>query len=88
MTASIALKENQSTAAEFNVNLVTAFSVIVREPKDDNNANVVKDVVKGVVKELADRQQVILELLSLDPTMTARAISEKISEKTSEKFTQ
>ena len=56
MTASIALKENQSTAAEFNVNLVTAFSVIVREPKDDNNANVGKDVVKGVVKELADRQ--------------------------------
>lgn len=40
MTASIALKENQSTAAEFNVNLVTAFSVIVREPKDDDNANV------------------------------------------------
>ena len=56
MTASIALKENQSTAAEFNVNLVTAFSVIVRELKDDNNANVGKDVVKGVVKELADRQ--------------------------------
>ena len=84
MTASIALKKNQSTAAEFNVNLVTAFSVIVREPKDDNNAN----VVKGVVKELTDRQQVILELLSLDPTMSAKAISEKISEKTSEKFTQ
>ena len=33
MTASIALKENQSPAAEFNVNLVTAFSVIVREPR-------------------------------------------------------
>ena len=27
------LKENQSPAAEFNVNLVTAFSVIVREPE-------------------------------------------------------
>ena len=26
------LKENQSPAAEFNVNLVTAFSVVVREP--------------------------------------------------------
>jgi ATP-dependent DNA helicase RecG len=52
------------------------------------NANVVKDVVKGVAKELTDRQQVILELLSLDPTMSAKAISEKISEKTSEKFTQ
>ena len=56
--------------------------------KDDDNANVVKDVVKGVAKELTDRQQVILELLSLDPTMSAKAISEKISEKASEKFTQ
>jgi hypothetical protein len=27
------LKENQSPVAEFNVNLVTAFSVIVREPE-------------------------------------------------------
>jgi len=82
------LKENQSPAAEFNVNLVTAFSVIVREPKDENNANVGKDVVKDVVKKLTDRQQVILELLSLDPTMSAKAISEKISEKTSEKASE
>jgi ATP-dependent DNA helicase RecG len=86
------LKENQSPAAEFNVNLVTAFSVIVRELKDDNNANVVKDVVKDVVndvvKELTDRQQVILKLLALDPTMSAKAISEKISEKTSEKTSE
>ena len=39
------------TAAEFNVNLVTAFSVIVREPEDENNANVGKDIVKDVVKK-------------------------------------
>lgn len=45
------------------------------------------NVVKDVVKELTDRQQVILKLLALDPTMSAKAISEKISEKTSEKFT-
>lgn len=31
------LKENQSPAAEFNVNLVTAFSVIVREPEAAEN---------------------------------------------------
>ena len=46
------------------------------------------NVVKDVVKELTDRQQVILELLSLDPTMSAKAISEKISEKTSEKTSE
>ena len=50
--------------------------------------NVVKDVVKDVVKELTDRQQVILKLLALDPTMSAKAISEKISEKTSEKTSE
>ena len=45
------------------------------------------NVVKDVVKELTDRQKVILKLLALDPTMSAKVISEKISEKTSEKFT-
>ena len=44
-------------------------------------------VLKDVLKELTDRQQVILKILALDPTMSAKAISEKISEKTSEKFT-
>ena len=51
-------------------------------PKD------VMNVVKDVVKELTDRQQVILKLLALDPTMSAKAISEKISEKTSEKTSE
>ena len=46
------------------------------------------NVVKDVVKELTDRQQVILKLLALDPTMSAKAISEKISEKTSEKTSE
>ena len=46
----------------------------------------VMNVVKDVVKELTDRQQVILKLLALDPTMSAKAISEKTSEKTSEKI--
>lgn len=50
--------------------------------------NVVKDVVKDDLKELSERQQVILELLSLNPTLSAKAISEKISEKTSEKTSE
>ena len=45
------------------------------------------NVVKDVAKELTDRQQVIFKLLALDPTKSAKAISEKTSEKTSEKFT-
>ena len=57
-------------------------------PVSAATTNVVKDVVKDVVKELTDRQQVILELLALDPTMSAKAISEKISEKTSEKTSE
>ena len=40
------------------------------------------------VVELTDKQQVIHKLLALDPTMSAKIISEIISEKTSEKFTQ
>ena len=39
------------------------------------------NVVKDVAKELTDRQQVIFKLLALDPTMSAKAISEKTSEK-------
>jgi ATP-dependent DNA helicase RecG len=45
------LKENQSPIAEFNVNLVTAFSVIVREPKDDDTTNVGIDDLKDVTKD-------------------------------------
>lgn len=61
------LKENQSPAAEFNVNLVTAFSVIVREPEATENmqredqesdkvksemSDVLKDVLKNVQKDV------------------------------------
>ena len=76
------LKENQSPAAEFNINLVTAFSVIVREPEDDDSTNVVKGVVKGVVKDLSERQKIILDFIAENPTLTAKEMSEKMSEKT------
>ena len=53
------LKENQSPIAEFNVNLVTAFSVTVREPEDDDIANApvntpakMSDVLKNVLKDV------------------------------------
>ena len=41
-----------------------------------------KGVVKDFVKELSERQLKIMELIALDPTISAKAISEKISEKT------
>ena len=43
-----------------------------------------KDVVKDVVKELSERQKVIIEMISADPFLSAKTISEKISEKISE----
>lgn len=55
------------------------------------NKNVVKDVGKDVVKgipqdilkELSERQLVILEIIASDSTISAKAISEKMSEKES-----
>ena len=44
-----------------------------------------KDSEKGFVKELSERQLVILDYIAKDPSISAKAISEKISEKTSEK---
>ncbi len=45
--------------------------------------DVVKDVVKGIprelLKELSERQLVILGLIASDSTISARAISEKVS---------
>ena len=61
------LKENQSPAAEFNVNLITAFSVIVSEPEatetmqkvdheveriEENISDVLKNVLKDVHKDI------------------------------------
>jgi predicted HTH transcriptional regulator len=51
----------------------------------DVEKNFVKDFVKDFVKELSERQLVILDLITKDPSISAKAISEKISEKTSEK---
>ena len=48
--------------------------------------NVVKDVVKDVVKQLTVRQQLILEMIRQDNTISARAMSESLSGK--EKVTE
>jgi ATP-dependent DNA helicase RecG len=44
------------------------------------------DGTKDAPKELTDRQKVIIEMIVADPFLSAKAISEKISEKTSEKI--
>lgn len=78
------LKENQSPAAEFNVNLITAFSVIVREPKDDDAANVGKDDPKDGPKELSERQALIIDIIKDNDLITIQQMTQKakVSEKT------
>ena len=44
-----------------------------------------KNFVKDFVKDLSERQEVILELINENPFISAKEISEKISEKTSGK---
>ena len=44
-------------------------------------ANVVKDVVKDVVKELTERQKLILDMIRQDGALSARAMSDSLSEK-------
>ena len=81
------LKENGNPPAEFDVNLITAFKVEVKVVQSYATENGSKDVDKNdddiSVIELTERQQVILELVSADPTLSAKALSEKMSEKSS-----
>ena len=53
------LKENKSPAAEFNVNLVTAFSVIVREPEAEETMQKDPDTMqKNMQKDAMSIQKV------------------------------
>lgn len=45
-----------------------------------------QDVHKDGIEELTERQRIIYGMLEVDGTLSATAISEKISEKTSEKM--
>ena len=52
------------------------------ETKSDTK-NVGKDVGKDVGKKISERQRVIIEMIATDPFLSAKTISEKISEKES-----
>jgi len=47
------------------------------QPGSTMTANVTKDVVKDVVKERTDKQQVILELIKVNPTLSINEMSKK-----------
>ena len=62
-------------------------------PCHEAAGNIIADIAskdkpdpKDGPKELSDRQKVIIEMIIADPFLSAKAISEKISEKTSEKI--
>ena len=62
-------------------------------PCHEAAGNIIADIAnkdnhdpKDDPKELTDRQKVIIEMIKADPFLSAKAISEKISEKTSEKI--
>ena len=46
-------------------------------PVSAATTNVVKDVAKDVVKELTDRQRVILDLIRENPSLSASEMSQK-----------
>ena len=81
------LKENGNLPAEFNVNLITAFKVDVKVAQSYVTKNGGNDGGKDSndipVVELTEIQRVILEFISADPTLSAKALSEKMSEKSS-----
>ena len=64
------LRQNDSPEAEFNVDYLTAFSVIVKE-------NVTNDVTKEVTNELTERQRLILNLMRNNSYVTIREMSQK-----------
>lgn len=56
------------------------FPVNVKSDPKDVTSDVTSDVTKDVTKQLSERQKAVLEMIALDPTISAKAISEKISE--------
>ena len=46
------------------------------------NKDFIKDFKKENRLQISERQEIILEMIAMDPTLSAKAISEKISEKT------
>ena len=87
------LKENGNDPAIFDVNLLTAFKVIVNEvsgeslkndrKNDVENMDFIKEFIKNFIKEkaiqLSERPEKILLLIATEPTMTSQKISQKTS---------
>ena len=74
--------EFSSNATEFHVtlwNLNYGVDVVKDNPHVIKEAN---DVVKDVVKELSERQKIILDFITEDPALTAKEMSERMSGKT------
>ena len=65
------LKENQSPAAEFNVNLVTAFSVVVREP----------DAAETMQKDPDTIQKTMHKTMQKDAKSIQKAIQKALDER-------
>ena len=65
------LKENQSPTAEFNVNLVTAFSVIVREP----------ETVENMQKDPDTMQKNMQKTMQKDPKTIQKAMQRALDER-------
>ena len=54
----------------------------MRPTKSDTQSDT-EDFVKDFVKELTERQRIILDMIVADASLTAKAISEKMSKKNS-----
>ena len=67
-----------------NVVVVTFARNTAQTELNDNN-NFGKDFGKDFGKELTDRQRIILKMLAEDGSLSAKSLSEKISEKNSGK---
>jgi len=68
------------------VKLILHIENIGDNPKNDPKENdVLKNVPKDVLKKISDRQRLVLEALAADASLFAKAISEKTSERISEK---
>ena len=65
------LKNNGNKLAVFDVNLLTAFRVIVE--------SVTSNVVKLDLSQLSDRQITILEFMIQNPAITAKEMSQRLS---------
>ena len=77
------LKENDSPEATFNVDLVTAFSVVVREPTAQNvtdvTDNIGEDVDNMSVIQLSERQIKICKLIKNNSFVSATEMSVVLS---------